>query len=127
MRLNDHQAELFRAKSYAVIATLGDDGAPQTTIVWVDEEDGRPVFNTTNARAKGRNLHRDPRVSVLVWERGDPYRYIEVEGVAELEDDVGGQHMHVMSRKYTGKDFHTPVDRLIFRVTPSRIYEYNDD
>ena len=127
MRLNDHQAELFRAKNYAVIATVGDDGAPQTTIVWVDEEDGRPVFNTTNARAKGRNLSRDARVSVLVWERGDPYRYIEVEGVAELEDDVGGQHMHGMSRKYTGKDFHTPVDRLIVRVTPSRIYEYNDD
>lgn len=127
MRLNDHQAELFRAKNYAVIATVSDDGAPQTTIVWVDEEDGRPVFNTTNARAKGRNLSRDARVSVLVWERGDPYRYIEVEGVAELEDDVGGQHMHGMSRKYTGKDFHTPVDRLIVRVTPSRIYEYNDD
>ncbi len=32
-----------------------------------------------------------------------------------------------MSRKYTGKDFHTPVDRLIVRVTPSRIYKYNDD
>ena len=35
--------------------------------------------------------------------------------------------MHAMSRKYTGKDFHTPVDRLIVRVTPRRIYDYNDD
>ena len=126
-RLNEEQLELFRAKNYAVVATVGDDGSPQTTIVWVDEEDGRPLFNTTNKRAKGRNLRRDPRVSILVWANDNPYRYVEVEGDAELEDDVDTRNMHAMSRKYTGKDFHTPVDRLIVRVTPRRIYDYNDD
>jgi PPOX class probable F420-dependent enzyme len=126
-KLNDEQLALLRAKNYGVVATLGEDGAPQTTIVWVHEEDGRPVFNTTNARAKGHNLQRDPRLSILVWEKDNPYRYVEVEGVAELEQDDGGNHMHAMSRKYTGKDFHTPVDRLIVRVTPTRIYDYDDD
>ena len=126
-QLTEEQLSLFRATNCAVATTLGSDGSPQSTIVWVDEEDGRPVFNTTNRRAKGRNLRRDPRVSVLVWDEDDPYRYVEVEGEAELEDDVGGEHMHAMSRKYTGKDFHTPVDRLIVRVTPRRIYDYDDD
>lgn len=125
--LTDEQLELFRAKNYAVVATVGANGSPQTTIVWVDEEDGRPVFNTTNKRAKGRNLRRDPRVSILVWDKDNPYRYVEVEGVAELEDDVDTQHMHAMSRKYTGRDWHTPVDRLIVRVTPRRIHDYDDD
>jgi PPOX class probable F420-dependent enzyme len=126
-RLTDEQLELFRAKNCAVVTTLGPDGSPQATVVWVDEEEGRPVFNTTNWRAKGGNLRRDPRVSVLVWEDGNPYRYVEVEGDVELEEDVGGEHMHRMSRKYTGKDFHTPVDRLIVRVTPRRVYDYDDD
>jgi PPOX class probable F420-dependent enzyme len=126
-RLTDEQLELFRAKNYAVVATVGADGSPQTTIVWVDEEDGRPVFNTTNKRAKGRNLRRDPHVSILVWDRDNPYRYVEVEGIAELEDDVGTRNMHAMSRKYTGKDWHTPVDRLIVRVTPRRIHDYDDE
>ena len=126
-RLTEEQLELFRAKNYAVVATVGDDGSPQTTIVWVDEEDGRPVFNTTNKRAKGRNLRRDPRVSILVWDNDNPYRYVEVEGDAELEDDVDTRNMHAMSRKYTGKDWHTPVDRLIVRVTPRRIHDYDDD
>ena len=126
MRLSERQAELFRGTNYGVVATVGADGAPQTTIVWVDEEDGRPVFNTTNARAKGRNLHRNPRVSVLVWEGDNPYRYVEVEGVAELEDDQDGENIHAISRKYTGRDFHTPVDRLIVRVTPTRIYDYDE-
>ena len=78
------------------------------------------MFNTTNRRAKGRTCSRDPRLSVLVWDKDNPYRYVEVEGVAELEDDVGNDHIHRMSRKYTGKDWHTPVDRLIVRVTPRR-------
>ncbi len=126
-KLTDEQVAMLRAKNYAAVATLGADGAPQTTIVWIDEEDGRPVFNTTNARAKGHNLKRDPRLSVLVWERDDPYRYFSVDGVAELEQDEGANHMHGMSRKYRGKDWHTPVDRLIVRVTPKRIYDYHDD
>jgi PPOX class probable F420-dependent enzyme len=126
-RLTEEQLDLFRGTNYAVVATVGDDGSPQTTIVWVDEEDGRPVFNTTNKRAKGRNLRRDPRLSILVWDKDNPYRYVEVEGDAELEDDVGTRNMHAMSRKYTGKDWHTPVDRLIVRVTPRRIHDYDDD
>jgi PPOX class probable F420-dependent enzyme len=125
--LTDDQLDLFRATNFAVVATLGADGSPQTSIVWVDEEDGRPVFNTTNKRAKGQNLRRDPHVSILVWDKENPYRYVEVEGIAELEDDVGTRNMHAMSRKYTGKDWHTPVDRLIVRVTPRRIHNYDDD
>ncbi|HEY7397931.1 MAG TPA: PPOX class F420-dependent oxidoreductase [Gaiellaceae bacterium] len=127
MELTEDQLELFRATNYGVVATLGPDAAPQTTIVWVHEEDGRPVFNTTNKRAKGQNLKRDGRLSILVWKQDDPYRYVAVDGVAELEQDVDTKHMHAMSRKYTGKDWHTPVDRLIVRVTPQRVYDYNDD
>jgi len=125
--LNEDQLDLFRATNYGVVATLGPDGAPQTTIVWVHEEDGRPVFNTTNARAKGQNLKRDGRLSILVWNKDDPYRYVAVDGVAELEQDADTTHMHAMSQKYTGKDWHRPGDRLIVRVTPRRIYDYNDD
>ena len=32
-----------------------------------------------------------------------------------------------MSRKYAGKDWHTPVDRLIVQGIPHRIYNYDDD
>jgi PPOX class probable F420-dependent enzyme len=126
-KLTEEQLDLFRATNFAVVATLGADGSPQTSVVWVDEEDGRPVFNTTNKRAKGQNLRRDQRVSVLVWDKENPYRYVEVEGIAELEDDIDTRNMHAMSRKYTGKDWHTPVDRLIVRVTPRRIHDYVDD
>ena len=81
------------------------------------------MFNTTKARAKGRHLRRDPRVSVLVWQRSDPYRYIEVEGIAELDEDGAIAHIHKLSHKYRGTDFPRPEDRLIVRISPSRIHD----
>jgi len=85
------------------------------------------VFTTTNARAKGRHLRRDPRVSVLVWDRADPYRYIKVEGIAELGQDGATGYINRLSNKYRGTDFPThPQNRVIVRVSPSRIHDYLD-
>jgi PPOX class probable F420-dependent enzyme len=124
VKLTPEQAQFFRETNYAAVTTLKQDGSPQTSIVWVDEEDGRPVFNTTNSRAKGRHLRRDPRVNVTVWDREDPYSYVEVEGIAELDEEGANDHIHKLSHKYRGADFHTPRDRLIVRVTPVRVHEY---
>jgi hypothetical protein len=54
------------------------------SVMWVDEQDGIPRFNTTTKRAKNRHARRDPRVSTLVIDRDDPYRYLQVEGLAEI-------------------------------------------
>jgi PPOX class probable F420-dependent enzyme len=123
--LTDSQIELMRSTSgFAAVATLDESGAPQTSIVWVDTDGENVIFNTTNARAKGKHLRRDPRVSVTVFDRNDPYRYFEVEGVAELDLDGADDHIHELSRKYYGKDFHTPHDRVIVKVKPERIFSY---
>jgi len=115
----------MRGRSFAVVSTLKPDGAPQTSVVWVDTDGEHVIFNTTNRRAKGRNLRRDPRVSVTVFDPQDPYSYFEVEGVAQLEGDDADDHIHTLSRKYRGADFHTPEDRVIVKVRPDRIFDYN--
>jgi PPOX class probable F420-dependent enzyme len=125
--LTDKQLELLRAKSFAAVATLKEDGAPQTSIVWVDTDGENVVLNTTNKRAKGRHLRRDPRISVTVFDAQDPYRYFEVEGRAELDTNGADEHISELSRKYRGEDFHTPVDRVIVRVRPERIFDYGLD
>lgn len=122
--LTDKHLELLRGKNFAAVATLKEDGTPQTSIVWVDTDGEHLVFNTTNWRAKGKHLRRDPRVSVAVFDSESPYRYFEVEGTAELEVEGANEHIHELSHKYNGKDFHTPVDRVIVRVTPERIFNY---
>jgi PPOX class probable F420-dependent enzyme len=122
--LTEGQIALLREKSFGAVATLREDGMPQTSIVWVDTDGERIVFNTKTTRAKGRNLARDPRVSVTVFDPADPYRYFEVEGVAELEPGGAADHMHALARKYTGEDWSDVSDRVIVRVTAQRVFGY---
>jgi PPOX class probable F420-dependent enzyme len=123
-KLNEQQVEMLRAKNFGAVATLQEDGTPQTSIVWIDTDGEHVIFNTTNARAKGRHLRRDPRVSIAIFDPAEVYSYFEVEGTAELVVDGADEHINEVSRKYTGKDFHTPVDRVIVKVTPRRIFDY---
>ncbi|HEX3806291.1 MAG TPA: PPOX class F420-dependent oxidoreductase [Gaiellaceae bacterium] len=123
-KLTDAQIELLRTTCFGAVATLREDGTPQTSIVWVDTDGEHVVFNTTNSRAKGRHLRRDPRISVTVFDAQDPYRYFEVEGVAELELDGAAEHMHGMARKYTGEDWSDVSDRVIVSVKAERIFSY---
>ena len=124
-RLTDAQVELLRGRNFAVVATAAADGSPQSSVVWVDTDGEHVIFNTTNRRAKGRHLRRDPRVSVSVLDAENPYRYFEVAGPVELELEGANEHIHELSRKYDGTDFRTPVDRVIVRVKPERIHDYN--
>ena len=127
MKLTDGQLELLRGKNFGAVATLKEDGTPQTSIVWIDTDGEHVVFNTTNGRAKGKHLRRDPRVSVTVFDAENPYRYFEVEGVAELVLDGADGHIDELSRKYRGEDFDGPADRVIVKVRPERVFAYQVD
>jgi PPOX class probable F420-dependent enzyme len=125
--LTDEQLELLRGKNFGAVTTLGPDGSPQSSIVWIDTDGERVIFNTTAPRAKTRNLHADPRLSVLVFDANDPYRYFVVEGTAELDVEGADEHIHQLSRRYRGRDFERPYDRVLVRVNARRVYDYRDD
>jgi PPOX class probable F420-dependent enzyme len=122
--LSDKHLDLLRGKNFAVVATVGEDGRPQTSIVWIDTDGEHVVFNTTNSRAKGRNLRKDPRISVSIWDSGDPYKYLEVEGEAELDENGAAEHINDLSHKYVGQDFGEPTNRVIVRVRPDRVLDH---
>ncbi|MGH3002006.1 MAG: PPOX class F420-dependent oxidoreductase [Gaiellaceae bacterium] len=123
--LTDKQVALLTSgKDFGVVATLGNDGRPQTSVVWVDWDGENVLLNTTNARAKGRNLRTDPRVSISVWNHADPYAYFEVEGAATLDEKGAAEHIHELSRRYKGEDFHAPTDRVIVRIRPERVLDH---
>ena len=125
--LSDTQLDLLKGKNFAVVATVGADGRPQTSVVWVDTDGENVVFNTTNKRAKGKNLRANPRVSISVWDNENPYRYFEVEGPVELDEEGAGEHIDALSQRYDGKPFHTPVDRVIVRIKPERVLDHGID
>jgi hypothetical protein len=63
-------------------------------------------------------------VSISVWDNEDPYKYLEVEGTAELDENGAGEHINDLSHKYSGEDFHTPTNRVIVRVRPDRVLDH---
>ncbi len=84
-----------------VLTTIGADGQPQSSLVWVDVEGGCARVNTTLQRQKGRNLLANPQVSLLVVDPDNTARYIQIRGDAELVTDGALDHLDALTRKYT--------------------------
>ena len=124
--LTDEQARLLREPNFATVGTLNPDGSPQLTIVWIDWDGEHVLFNTAAGRAKPRNLQRDRRVSVLVVDREDGYRWVAVRGVAELTAEGADEHIDKLARKYTGVGWQPKPgeQRLLVRVRLQHVNAY---
>ena len=88
----------------ANVATVGADGRPQITPVWVDVEDGAVVFNTARGRVKDRNLAANPNVAVSVVDPDDPFNVVVVRGAARPVEEGADAHIDRLAKKYMGLD-----------------------
>ena len=81
----DEARAFLREHHNAVLATFRRDGRPQMSPVGATvDEQGRVIVSTRAPAMKTRNLRRDPRVSVLVMNRGFYGDWAQVEGTAEI-------------------------------------------
>jgi predicted pyridoxine 5'-phosphate oxidase superfamily flavin-nucleotide-binding protein len=55
--------DILDKKGFAHLATVGTDGRPQVTPVWVDFDGTHVRINTARGRVKDRNLGSNPRVA----------------------------------------------------------------
>jgi PPOX class probable F420-dependent enzyme len=119
--------ELATGANFAALTTLFEDGTPQTQVMWVDADDDHVLINTEVHRQKFTNVERDPRVTVLIWDADDEYRYVEVRGrvVETVRGPQARDHIDACSRRYLGKDYPTRIrsERVILRIAPERVVE----
>jgi len=111
--------ELLDGPNFVTLATLRD-GAPHCTVVWAAIEDGRPCWFTQATSLKAANVAADPRVSMTVLDRGNPYANGQLRGevVETIEGDPALEIIDRMARKYTGAEF--PMrSGVVFMVEPS--------
>ena len=123
--------DLLERPVIGVMTTLGRDGAPASSLVWVDHDSTCVRVNTTLERRKARDLVRDPRVSILVVDPDDTSRFIQVRGRAELVTDGAEEHLDTLTRRYTSHPgFYGHVypaahrlreTRVICRIHPRRV------
>jgi PPOX class probable F420-dependent enzyme len=124
--LTPADVDLLSGRDHATVVTMNADGTLQASITWVGTEDGLVLVNTAEGRVKARNLHRDPRVAVLVAR--DPYRWISVTGtvVEAVTGPEAEAHIDALSRRYDGEPW-TPVEgqvRVRFKIRPDRVVRY---
>lgn len=122
--LEEGVRQLAKGKNFAAFTTLLPDGRPMTHVMWVDCDDEHVLINTEVHRQKARNIRRDPRVTVTIWDLDDPYRYAEVRG--EVVETVTGPearaHIDALSMKYHGHEYRNRIqsERLLVRIKPLR-------
>lgn len=122
--LDERAIRLLNGPNYATISTLLPDGQPQTHMVWVGTDGEHVLVNTEEHRQKARNVARDPRATVLVWDRDDMWSWVEIRG--EVVEVVTGpearDHIDELSNKYLGHDYRNPIqsERVILKIAPER-------
>jgi PPOX class probable F420-dependent enzyme len=104
--------DLLERPLYGSLGTIRPDDTVQVNPMWY-EFDGTAVrFTHTTRRAKYRNLQRNPAMSLLVTDPGNPQRYLEVRGtLAEIIPDPEGEFYLRLARRYGNENPRPPADR----------------
>jgi len=128
MKLSNKVRKLIDGKNFASAATLMPDGSPQVATVWIDRDGDTIILNATRSRQRTRNLKRDPRIAISVFDQDNPYSSASIRGkVLEITEKGGEEHIDKMNMKYHGTPkyaYHTPNDpRVLIRVEATRIHE----
>ena len=120
-------AKLLEEKNFAFVATLMNDGSPQITPTWVDLEQNTILVNTAEGRLKHKNVSRDPRVAVSVFDHNNPYNMVSIRGRVIKQTRRGAdEHIDKLAKKYFGVDkypFRSPSEtRVILKIKPEKIF-----
>lgn len=109
--LSDEVRAFLEVPRFAVVATIGDDGAPHQAVVWYLLDGDTIVVNSADGRRWPADLRRDPRVEITVE---DGYRYVQLGGSVEVDDEPGRAQADIaaMARRYHADD-PAEAERLI--------------
>jgi PPOX class probable F420-dependent enzyme len=118
--------DILDKKGFAHVATVGADGRPQITPVWVDFDGTHVRINTARGRVKDRNLSKNPHVALSVQDPDNPYRYVQIRGrVAEMTEQGADAHIDSLAKKYIGQDrypYRQPGEkRVLIKIVPEHV------
>ena len=118
---------LFEGKNFGHLATIMPDGSPQVSVVWVDVEGDNILVNTAEGRIKPRNVRRDPRVAISIYNQDEPYKSATIQGeVVEVRSEGALENVHKLAKKYMDLvvyPYLQPGDqRLLFVIKPDKVF-----
>lgn len=122
--LPESHADLLQAE-FATLATTTADGTPNQTEVWFLYEDGQLKLSLNDTRVKTKHLRLRPKCSLLILDLKNPYRYVDIRGVARIEDDAGHSFADRVGAKYSsdlGEDDGPGEGRVVVTIEPRKVF-----
>lgn len=117
---------IFDKRVIAHVASIGPDGGPYVSPVWVELDSDDIVLNTALGRMKARNLASDPRVAVSLTDPDDDEVCVIVMGtVVGFTTKGADEVIDRLAAKYTGSatflDRKEGQVRVTVTIRPDRI------
>ena len=121
--VSDELRALATGGNFATLTTLLPDGRPAAQVMWIDCDDECVRINTEVHRQKFKNVEADPRVAICIWDKDDPYHYIEVRGdvVEVVRGEPARKHIDELAMRYFGHLYDgdsIQSERVILRIRP---------
>jgi PPOX class probable F420-dependent enzyme len=121
---------VLESNALAHLVTLGQDGAPQVTIVWVGLDGDEIVSGHLSEHQKVRNIRNDSRV-VLSLETPNInemglQEYLVIYGTARITEGGAPELLQRLAHTYLGPDvkfppFDNPPPGFITRIKVDRV------
>lgn len=121
---------VVESDALAHLVTIGADGRPQISCVWVGLDGDDVVFASLGERRKLDNIARDPRVALSIEGRGTNAmglrEYLVVHGTARIEPGGGPELLQRLARTYLGPDvkfppMDDPPPGVVVHIAPERL------
>jgi PPOX class probable F420-dependent enzyme len=116
--INPDVRPFLEGTDLAHIATIGPDGAPRTSPVWIGTHGDHAVFLTGNRSLKYRNLQADPRIALSLTPQENSFMPVILRGrvVGWLEDETRWEVIDEIATRYIGGPYTRDVDAYGDRV-----------
>jgi PPOX class probable F420-dependent enzyme len=131
-KLREKERKFLEKPYVGIVTEHRPDGSLHTTPVWVDANGRAEVsFNTARGRLKERDLARDPRVSLLVVDPDDPYKWVSVSGRVRFIEEGADEQIDHLAQKYLGEERYPNrapgEERVTVAIEPEKVESYGLD
>jgi hypothetical protein len=122
MEIGPRLQAFFAEINPVVIATHRSDGTVHLTPLWYEYRAGSIWINGAASRDWLEHLQRDDRLSLIVVDRQDIQRRVELLGrVLAITSDDDFAQINRLSQRYVGRDFRSRRDqRITVQIEPMR-------
>ena len=109
-----------------VLGTVRRDGSVQMNPLWYEYRDGQIWLNGGEQRGWFKHTRRDPRVTLLLVDPKNMFRWAQIQGrLAGTSTEGADEHIDRLAHRYQGGPYRNPkIDRMIIRIEPERVMGY---